>query len=259
MAITTPKLIHCAGGNPRFQQVALGAGFLLGARLPTTIYHPIYFADQDWRKPNRAVYMAALAAHRPEMATVLDLERPEQLAEVLEWAEEAAQHVPRVLIIPKYRGAIEMLPRRIGRADVVLAFSVPTAYGGTEVSPVVFRGWPVHLLGGSPHRQMWLWRYLSQIADVVSVDGNMANKMAHTVRFWSAAKGPKGHWRNLREIGVCLDRDNNVEAFRRSCVNIAQAWRVASGVEMPGFWHLLAPDGVELCGAPSVEQLEMGL
>lgn len=233
MATPSPKLIYCAGKNRRFEQVALEHGYLLGARLPAKIYHPIFFADQEWRKPDRAAYMTALAAHRPEMATVLDLERPEQRNEVLNWAEEAAQHVQRVLIIPKYRGAITALPRRIGQADVVLAFSVPTAYGGTEVSPVAFRGWPVHLLGGSPHRQMWLWRYLSQIAEVVSVDGNMANKMAHAGRFWSTQKGPKGHWRNLREIGVCLDQDNNLEAFCRSCANIAQAWRVASGVEVP--------------------------
>lgn len=217
-----PELIYCAGKNRRFEAVALAAGYRLGAQLPNTIYHPIYFADQNWRRPNKDAYMAALAAHRPVMATVLDLEKEEQLTEVLSWAEEAAQFVRQVLIIPKYSGAVDHLPRTIGAAKIVLAYSVPTKFGGTSVPIWEFCGWPVHLLGGSPHRQMELTRYLR----VVSADGNMANKMAHRGRFWSQKKGPKGHWRNLREIGVDLETDNNLEAFRRSCENIMQAWKI---------------------------------
>lgn len=216
-----PILIYCAGKNRRFDTVAYAAGYALGACLPATIYHPLYFADQDWKRPDRARYMAALAQHRPAMATVLDLERPEQHDEVLGWAEDAAVYVRQVLVIPKYSGAIDALPRSIGGADVILAYSVPTAYSGTEVPIWEFSGWPVHLLGGSPHAQMCLTRYL----DVVSADGNMANKMAHRGRFWSAEKGPKGHWRNLHEIGIDLPIDNNQEAFRRSCSNIMAAWR----------------------------------
>lgn len=220
--MSRPELIYCAGKNQRFEAVAHAAGYRIGVQLPNTVYHPIYFADQDWKRPDRGRYMAALAQHRPHMATVLDLERPDQLSDVLSWAEEAAQYVRQVLIIPKYSGAVDHLPRVIGGGAVVLAYSVPTAFGGTEVPIWEFGGWPVHLLGGSPHKQMELTRYLT----VVSVDGNMANKMAHRGRFWSAEKGPKGHWRNLREIGVDLATDNNLEAFRRSCENIAVAWSI---------------------------------
>lgn len=215
-----PELIYCGGKNRRYAEVAIAAGFRYGAQLPCTTYGPVWFADQNWKKPDRARYMVALAEHRPEMATVLDLERADQLDEVLSWAEEAAQYAPRVLIIPKYTGAIDSLPRRIGGADIILAYSVPTAFGGTEVPVWEFAGWSVHLLGGSPHRQMMLTHYL----DVVSVDGNMAHKMSHRGCLWSAEKGPKGHWRNLREIGIDLPTDNNLEAFRCSCVNIMEAW-----------------------------------
>ena len=216
-----PVLIYCAGKNQRFEAVAHAAGFRIGVQLPNTVYHSVYFADQDWKRPNRTAYIAALKRHQPHMATVLDLERHDQLPEVLGWAEDAAAFVRQVLIIPKYSGAVDHLPRRIGGADVVLAYSVPTAFGGTEVPIWEFCGWPVHLLGGSPHRQMDIARYFN----VVSTDGNMANKMAHRGRFWSEEKGPKGHWRNLREIGVDLPTDNNLEAFRRSCENIAEAWK----------------------------------
>jgi hypothetical protein len=215
------ELIYCAGKNQRFEAVAHAAGFRIGVQLPNQVSHPVYFADQDWKNPDRTRYMTALAHHRPALATVLDLESPEQLPEVLAWAEEAAAHVEQVLIIPKYSGAVDSLPRQIGGAAVVLAYSVPTKFGGTEVPIWEFVGWPVHLLGGSPHRQMTLTRYLN----VTSADGNMSNKMAHRGRFWSQEKGPKGHWRQLREIGIDLPTDNNLEAFRRSCKNIMKAWR----------------------------------
>lgn len=218
---STIELIYCAGKNQRFEAVAYAAGFRIGVQLPNTVYHPLYFADQDWKNPDRDAYMAALKQHRPALATVLDLEQPEQLPEVLGWAEDAAASVEQVLIIPKYSGAVDSLPRQIGGASVVLAYSVPTKFGGTSVPLWEFSGWPVHLLGGSPHRQMLLARYLN----VVSADGNMANKMAHRGRFWDTQKGPKGHWRNLREIGVDLETDNNLEAFRLSCQNIMAAWR----------------------------------
>ena len=126
-----PELIYCADGNPRFAKIAIDAGFFYGARLPGSVKYPIHFADQDWKNPDRARYMVELEKHRPVMATVLDWEQEEQLGEVLSWAEEAAQYVERVLLIPKVIGGIERLPRKIGGADVVLAYSVPTRYGGT--------------------------------------------------------------------------------------------------------------------------------
>lgn len=220
-----PQLIFCYGKNPSFAPIAINAGYRYGAQLPCTTYAKVYFADQDWSKPNRAAYIQALSEHRPVMATVLDLERETQLPEVLSWAEEAACYCERILIIPKYSGAIDSLPRQIGRASVVLAFSIPTRYGGTEVPIWEFAGWPVHLLGGSPQAQMHYAAHLNAIADVVSVDGNMHCLQAQSCRFWSKEKGPKGHWIQLSEMGD-TDRSPgaNLRAFRRSCQNIIEAW-----------------------------------
>lgn len=216
-----PTLIYCLAGNPRHYAIAVECGFRYGARLPGTVYGPLYFADQDFKHPDRARYMANLAHHRPIMATVLDWEREEQFSEVLSWGEEAAQYCEHVVIVPKVQGGIARIPRRIGGRNVVLGYSVPTRYAGTELPIWDFAGWPVHLLGGSPHGQMRLWRYLSVIAEVVSADGNMANKMSQRCSFWSQRKGPKGHWDTVGSWGT----DANNEAFRRSCVNIMDAWR----------------------------------
>lgn len=227
-----PVLIYCGGGNRRFMEIAVAAGFEYGARLPDTTYGPLYFADQNWKKPNREAYMKALAKRRPVMATVLDWEREEQLPEVLSWAEEAAQYARKVLIVPKVSWAEGQLPRQIGGAEVVLAFSVPTRYGGTPLPLWEFAGWPVHLLGGSPHRQMEYWCYLTNIAEVVSTDGNMTNLMAtRYCQFWTpgtARYASNRYWPTLREANGGENwpgKDAPYEAFRRSCRNIQAAWK----------------------------------
>lgn len=204
-----------------------------GAQLPGTVYFPPEFADQDWKKPNRTAYMAALAQHRPRMATVIDWERDEQLPEVLEWAEEAAQYVETVILIPKVLGGIPRLPRRINGASVRLGYSVPTAYGGTELPLWEFLGWPVHLLGGSPHRQIAMAHYLN----AVSADGNYIAKMAQKwIQFWALAPAlyaKDRRWPRLQEAdGRAWGDGSNTadapyEAFRRSCINVMAAWRNA--------------------------------
>lgn len=227
-----PKLIFCAGGNKHFADIAIASGFHYGSRAPGyTLYAAPYFLDQDWKAPDRTAYMAALKEHRPHMATVLDLERPGQLPDVLSWAEEASQYCHYLLIIPKYSGAIDQLPRQIGGAGVVLAFSVPTKYGGTPVPLWEFAGWPVHLLGGSPHAQMRYAAHLGAIADVVSADGNMASKMATTrAQFWmpgTAHYARDYYWPKLSEAGW-VGEGAPTEAFRRSCENIMAAWKALS-------------------------------
>jgi hypothetical protein len=219
--VAMPTLIYCAHGNRQFAESAIAAGFQYGSRLPGTVYHPVYFADQNWKKPNRVAYMQALARHRPVMATVLDWERHEQLPEVLDWANEAAQYVSQVLIIPKIVGGIAHLPRRIGAADVVLAYSVPTQHGGTNVPAWEFIDWPVHLLGGQPQHQMRLYQYL----DVQSVDGNYANRMAtQFCKYWvpHTGTGSTRYWEHLTGHGI----DAPYAAFARSCENIMLAWKL---------------------------------
>lgn len=228
---TVVELIYCAAGNQRLAEIAVAHGFHYGAQLPGTVYTDVaavYFADQDWKKPNRAKYMAALARHRPHMATVLDWDREEQLPEVLDWAEEAAQYVRVVVVIPKVFGGIRRLPRTIGGAEVRLGYSVPTRYGGTQVPVWEFGGWPVHLLGGSPAQQMRLAHYL----DVVSADGNMAQLMATSYcAFWRPGRRPfTNSWPSILQAdgqewgNGGTDADAPYEAFRRSCQNIMSAW-----------------------------------
>lgn len=236
------ELIFCYGDNRAFAEIAINAGYRYGVRLPEDKpMAPIYFADQNWTayqkalkqsreaaRSVRAGYMAALAQHQPEYATVLDWERADQLVDVLDWAEEAAQWSERIVIIPKiitWSNPLLRLPRSIGGRAIVLGYSVPTRHGGTDVPLYQFAGWPIHLLGGSPHAQMALHQRLSAIADVVSCDGNMHAQQAQRCRFWRTEKGRKGHWVELSEVGDTeRGKDTPLRAFRRSCANIRAAW-----------------------------------
>jgi hypothetical protein len=220
-----PELIFCADGNAAHARLAILAGWLYGARLPARglAAYPLALADQDWRHPARARYMACLAKYRPALATVLDYEDEAQLAEVLSWAEEAAQHVREgIILVPKVPGCIASLPRRIGGKDVILGYSVPTSHGASPLGLWEFRGRPLHLLGGSPQRQREVWSYLRGIADVRSLDGNMAKKQATSrCLHWTARTTRHGHWQPLGGH----DGNGHEEALRRSLLNIAAAWR----------------------------------
>lgn len=225
-------VIYCAAGNRKFAEIAKREGFLLGAQLPNTVYFPIYFADQNWKKPNRDAYMKALAKHRPFMASVIDYERPEQYNDVIAWAEDAAQYVDCVMLIPKVIGSVQSLPRIIGGKPVRIGYSVPTNHGGTECPIWEFYNRPVHLLGGSPQAQMRLYRYLPNI---VSVDGNIMQKLAlQFCMFWvdgtASRYANNKYWPTLREANNGIKWNNGAknapyEAFRRSCANIMNAWR----------------------------------
>lgn len=211
-----PTLIYCADGNRRFAQIAISAGFEYGAQVPNTVYFPPYFCDQNWRKPNREKYMAALAQHRPHIASVLDWEQEEQLPEVLAWAEDAAQYVDVVMLIPKVQGGVSQLPRTIGGKPVRLGYSVPTSFGGTSLGLWEFGGWPVHLLGGSPQAQMQTARYL----DVHSADGNYAGRKAR--QYCQYFDGTR--WLQLATTGDTDSKDAIYRAFDLSCRNIISAW-----------------------------------
>ena len=230
MATSRPRLIFCADGNARHAEIALAEGWEYGCRLPARGMlkgSSLTFADQDWKRPNRERYMRCLEQHRPDLATVLDLEREEQLTEVLSWAEEAAQYVgTAVLLIPKVPGGVSILPRRVGGKDVWLAYSVPTSYGGSPLGLWEFAGWPVHLLGGSPQRQHEVWQYLRGIADVRSLDGNMAKKQAVSrCLYWTRKTTSHGHW---QPINRAVEHDAPDECLTRSLANILEAWEAWS-------------------------------
>jgi hypothetical protein len=237
-----PTLICCAADNRKYSAIAKECGMLLGARLPNTIYCDIYFADQDWKDPNRKQYMEMLKTHRPHMATVLDLEEEAQFSEVMSWAEEAASFVEIVIIIPKVSGVIDRIPDKVNKKKVRLGYSVPTRYGKTTIPTEEFRGREVHLLGGSPHAQFSIcgihfpkeqgaFFIQSPVLSVKSLDGNMFLSMAsRNCQFWcpgDAYYAQNPYWPTVSEEagGHTGLAGSNYIAFRKSCENIVRTWK----------------------------------
>ena len=213
-----PILIYSGGGNPRFYKIAINTGFEYGAQLPDTLYGQLFFADQNWKNPNRKTYMTCLEKYKPTMATVLDLEKEDQFDEVLNWAEEASQYVDIVQIIPKIRGVIKKIPRKINGKNIILGYSVPTKYGKTDVPLKEFHNWDIHLLGGSPSKQFEVWRELKDKANVFSIDGNYYRMKA--TRFCEYY-GMDYKWHPDGNENII---DAHYIVFKKSCENINMLW-----------------------------------
>lgn len=224
---TIPKLIYCSEGGPKLVEIAIKWGMKYGIQLPNKTYGPVYFADQDWKKPNRTAYMKSLEFHKPKLATVLDLEEKSQLRTVLDWAEEASQYVDNVLIIPKIRRIIKHLPKRINGKEIILAFSIPTTYGKTSVVPTEFSGWNVHLLGGKPSNQFFYWREMSKYCEINSVDGNYFRmKATRFCEYWEAP----GKW---IPDGGATTNDAYLRVFEKSVKNLVREWQLLTTNKLP--------------------------
>ena len=221
------ELIYCAAKNKQYAALAIARGFTYGARLPASVYFAPAFVDQEWRNLDRAAYMKAIQQYRPRLATVLDWEREEQLPDVLAWADEAARYVSEaVIIIPKVIGGIPRLPRTIRGKQVRLGYSVPTSYAGTGVPKREFRGWPLHLLGGSPQKQYRLAHERGW--DVVSADGNYIQKQAGSAAFFHngiCRNAKNKYFPRLKEVRLG-DINQNVPyiCFDLSLINIRAMW-----------------------------------
>lgn len=220
--MTPPALIFCAGRNRRYAEIAMAAGFLYGTASDRTPFYPPAFLDLDYRRPNFASHLAACEQWRPRYVVAGDAETAADLPAVLAQAEALVPFAQDVIVVPKTSGLIDAIPDRY-----VLGLSVPTSFGGTQALFLEYYGRRLHLLGGTPHAQMLLWRYFG--AAVVSVDGNAAMKAAQFGSFWRDGgwTGGKGAY----PVGPPGTPDLPYLTFAESCRNIAAAWAALTEAE----------------------------
>lgn len=205
-----PLLIYCAGKNARHAAIALEAGFAYGVCSGHRPHAPVTFLDLDYRRPDVLRHVRLAAALRPQLAVAGDFDTEDGAGRVLETAAALRPLVGDVVVVPKDAGLVRLVP-----AWCVVGLSVPTRFGATQAPYWEYAGRRLHLLGGSPHAQMTLWRYFGPA--VVSVDGNSHQKAARYGTVWE-----RGSWRRGAEPA---GPDLVTRAFARSCANIAEAWR----------------------------------
>lgn len=170
-------IFSAGNGSLALENCCAESNWLFGCKLPTKNKHmfsKIFFADNNYKNLNWSRYLAAVEKFKPFMCTVPDLMHPRTLDEVLQMAGSLSKFVSRLIIIPKISGTIPHIPLEINNIPIILGYSVPSSYGATELSLSEFSDRPVHLLGGTPIKQLPLFNTLN----VVSLDTNVFTMMA---------------------------------------------------------------------------------
>lgn len=212
------EIIFCASNSKRFTPIAIENGWLYGARLPGTVHAKLYFSDQKYQKPNRIAYMKAVKEHKPNIASVIDWEKPEQYQEVMDWAFEVSEHTNQIMIIPKVSGMVEKIPETINGKKVILGFSIPTSNGATNLLIWEFSGREIHLLGGSPENQYEYFMYLNNCGKVVSLDCNYTMMKAGHCQYWKSL----GKWvQDNYESPI----DAPYKCFEKTMRNLYKFWK----------------------------------
>ncbi|GAA0556136.1 hypothetical protein GCM10009098_24990 [Rheinheimera aquimaris] len=168
--------------------IALSHGWSPGARytnmrdVKTFRFEGVGFLDIDWKHYCFGRHLDAAQKYKPKITMARDVECIFQLDKILREAEILLKHSDQVAIVPKdtqLNGRLsELIPR-----EFILAYSVPTKYGGTSVSIESFDR-PVHLLGGRPDVQ----RALAGKLKVYSMD---CNRFTLDARFGDYFDGKK--------------------------------------------------------------------
>jgi hypothetical protein len=217
-------LIYCAGRNIRLSRIACETGWLLGMRSdssPTNL--PQTFIDIDYKKPDFEKHLEVVACYRPKYATIPDLsEENTSVADVeraLKQAERLQKFCQIVLIVPKLAEQLPLIP-----PEYAIGYSIPSNYGGArfaiwEVEEHLKGRW-IHLLGGSPRKQIEAYLQISSIAHVGSADGNYAQSQA--VKYAMYWKRNSWHYHELKGKGK---KDLYLECWQRSCQNIMKHWQ----------------------------------
>lgn len=222
------------GWNPGIISTYVGAARSYRERFPRN--KPIMFMDNEWHGYDHDEHVTAVAEFKPKYATTRDIMTKQQcedadvefftLDEILSMAADIAQHAQNVILIPKY-DCLDKLPREINGKPVVLGYSVESSYGGTQLPPDAFKGWPVHLLGGPWKKQRAILNILRD--DVVSLDNN---NVLMTSRFGSVALGD-GTTKNILDVlPYKLEVNHMIVSLVLSLANIIAEVHSIYGVEV---------------------------
>lgn len=161
-------------------QIAIDNGWYPGARytnlrdVKSVSFEKVGFLDIDWKNYDFIKHIDTAAASLPKLTIARDVESIFELENILKEAEALKRYSSMVAIVPKDKRLADKLEELIPR-EFILAYSVPTKYGGTCIPARCFKR-PVHLLGGRPDTQ----RMLANEMKVLSFD---CNRFTYDARF----------------------------------------------------------------------------
>jgi hypothetical protein len=185
--------------------IAIENGWFPGARytnlrdVKSVPFQKIGFLDIDWKNYDFSKHMEIASAINPKLTIARDVESIFELDNILMEAEQLSKYSSLVAIVPKDIKLADRLEELIPN-EFILAYSVPTKYGGTCIPVKCFER-PVHLLGGRPDTQ----RYLANKLKVISFD---CNRFTFDARYGDYFDGeifrphPKGGYERCLEDSI---------------------------------------------------------
>ena len=193
------------------QDIANDYGWLPGARYTNLrdIRHlgEVSFIDIDWQNYSFEKHLQAVKTWKPKLTVARDILRFSELPLILKEADELLNHSQQVILVPKDPRLKNRLNKDIP-SHFLLGYSIPSRYGSSEIAPQFFDR-PVHLLGGTPMKQL---AYAKEM-EVVSIDCNRFTLDAKYGDYFD------GVHRRRHPIG------GYEECLRASFENINKAWR----------------------------------
>ena len=165
---------------------ALALGYLPGFRedcgYQETQYQnfnlPVGMLDNDFRNPNLERFVDQFFEHEPQVGVIGDVDDTDDIDAHVAAAREIQASYPKavLIVVPKSRAVIDAIPE-----DLILGYSRGYAdrLAHEFSDPADWRGRCVHILGGSPPKQLEVIRQLTrpiltdeQPTDIVGVDWN---------------------------------------------------------------------------------------
>lgn len=184
------KYILCMGGNKKAPEIARLSGWEYGSRHDYKIYgDSVYMLDIRWKDYDWNRYIEKVKAYKPYMAMVADYEHPSQRALMYRQVRELKPLVSKIMVCPKFAGAIGHIP-----FFCIVAVSVLSDYAGFEPPAEELKGRKIHLLGGSFNRQADLIRKYNAVGEVISLDTASHVSAANYGRYFY-----NGEWHQTRK------------------------------------------------------------
>ncbi|PGF14543.1 hypothetical protein CP556_20790 [Natrinema sp. CBA1119] len=178
---------------------AFRLGFLTGFREDCTyqqqqytdLESPVGMLDNDFRNPDLNRYVERFFEYKPQVVVIGDAYDVDEVDEYVAAAREIQGSYPDadLVIVPKCRAAIQAIPD-----DIVVGYSRGYAdrLAHEFSDPADWRGRRVHILGGSPPKQLDVIDQLTRPtltgdppADIVGVDWNGVHRGAQFGEFWT--------------------------------------------------------------------------
>lgn len=136
--------------------------------------YDVSFVDNNFKDPNEDRIFEIAQRCSAEYAVCPDVDHKDDLDAVIDFGERLESIGVTPIVVPKDDLDYNSIPDHWR-----LGFSVPSGYGETEIPITEFKQHEVHLLGGSPQKQLeYATKAIKNDIDVVSVDGNSFAKAA---------------------------------------------------------------------------------